>query len=161
MLIDMMYDKNISLYQLQKQTNIAYTTLHDLYSLKTHPDKISVQTLSQISKVFDLSMDNTYKRLKEYTTNIYSEKYKTIGSCTLTCDKEIITKFSFRDKQYVLNDIYKTHKYLKQVFASSNDLFSYKDAWMLQINAALKNILDKEHLNILKKEYDFYGTKSI
>lgn len=63
MLIDILEMKNITLYQLSKEANIAYSTLENIKLNKVKIDNISCGVLRKLADFFGVSMDIMYKRL--------------------------------------------------------------------------------------------------
>lgn len=53
--------KNKSIYQLAKETGLAYSTLNYIVNGKTSFDKCSVDKFYKISQALDMSMDELYK----------------------------------------------------------------------------------------------------
>lgn len=69
MLIDYLTDNNISIYELSKNSGIAYSTLHNIATGKQHIDKSSVGHLKRISECLSISMEKCYEICRVYTAN--------------------------------------------------------------------------------------------
>lgn len=69
-------EKNVSLYQMSKETGIPYKTLNDLKNCKTRIENCKSETLYKISQYFEVSMDELYKNLKRIDFHDDFEVYK-------------------------------------------------------------------------------------
>lgn len=63
MLKAILEEHNMSLYKLEKLSNISHATLSDLANEKTNPNNCSSLLLNKISKTLDISMDDLFARL--------------------------------------------------------------------------------------------------
>ena len=61
MLQKVLDSKNKSIYQLAKETGLAYSTLNYIVNGKTSFDKCSVDKFYKISQALDMSMDELYR----------------------------------------------------------------------------------------------------
>jgi hypothetical protein len=161
MLIDMLYYNKKSLYQLQKETNIPYATLHDLYSLKTNPDKINVKTLKKFADAFNLSLDAMYDKLLKCDIKLYSKKYDVSGCLTLNNKKEMIISFSYNSDFYNIEYTYPSYQFLQQIFSSDFSFNMHLDACILAMNMKIKSIEEREKLNTIKEACHFYGNRNL
>ncbi len=55
--------KNMSIYRLEKSSNISHATLSDLVNEKTKPENCSSFLLKEISSSLNMSMDDLYDKL--------------------------------------------------------------------------------------------------
>lgn len=60
MLKDILQEREISIYQLSKQTDISYSTLNDIVNNKISIENCRVIVLYKLSKALNLSMDELY-----------------------------------------------------------------------------------------------------
>lgn len=56
-LAELLESKNMTLYQLSKNSGIPYTTLNDIYHGRTKLDKCTAETVYKLSQVLGLSME--------------------------------------------------------------------------------------------------------
>lgn len=63
MLKTLLNEKNMSLYKLEKVSNVSHATLNDLYNERTNVEKCSVSLLHDIAKALHMSMDELYSKL--------------------------------------------------------------------------------------------------
>ena len=63
MLKAILEEKNMSMYKLEKVSNLSHATLSDLANEKTKPENCSSFLLNEIAKALHISMDELYKRL--------------------------------------------------------------------------------------------------
>lgn len=61
MLQKILNDKNKSIYQLAKETGLAYSTLNYIVNGKTSFDKCSVDKFYKISHALGMSMEELYR----------------------------------------------------------------------------------------------------
>lgn len=73
MLKDYLKNRDISIYALSKDTNIAYSTLNDLCNNKTNVDNCSIGVFIKIAEFLNISIDDLYSICM---TNDYYDKYK-------------------------------------------------------------------------------------
>ena len=156
MLINVMFDNNVSLYQLQKKTNIAYTTLHDLYSMKTTPDKINVKTLKHLADIFNITLDDMYNKLQTYSTDLHSPKYNIVGKLVMNHNNQMLISFVYENVPYCIEYDYPSYQYLQQIFSSQFSLDMHLDACSLAITVKINEIIEQEAFDKLKKECGFY-----
>jgi len=69
MLIDYLQDNNISIYELSKDSGVAYSTLHNIATGKQHIDRCSVGHLKRIADCLSMNMDRCYEICRVYTAN--------------------------------------------------------------------------------------------
>lgn len=55
---DALKNKKMSMYRLAKQSEVPYTTINDLCSGKTSPEKCSAETIYKIARVLEISMED-------------------------------------------------------------------------------------------------------
>ena len=63
MLRAILEEKKISMYKLEKSSNLSHATLSDLVNEKTKPENCSSSLLKEISKALKMSMDSLYDKL--------------------------------------------------------------------------------------------------
>ena len=63
MLRKILEEKNMSLYELSKRTQIAYSTLSNIKNNHTDSKKISAEIIYKIAKSLNITMDELYERL--------------------------------------------------------------------------------------------------
>lgn len=63
MLRAILSEKKISMYKLEKSSNLSHSTLSDLVNEKTKPENCSSSLLKDISKALNMSMDDLYDKL--------------------------------------------------------------------------------------------------
>ncbi|SFT32274.1 Cro/C1-type HTH DNA-binding domain-containing protein [Lachnospiraceae bacterium XBD2001] len=74
MLRELMEEKDVSSYQLSKDTGIPYATLNDLINGKRDFHKITAETLYRLATYFDLTMDELYAgKLRKRVFYLYNE----------------------------------------------------------------------------------------
>lgn len=54
---DALKNKEISMYRLSKQSEVPYTTINDLCSGKTSPEKCSAETIYKIARTLEIPME--------------------------------------------------------------------------------------------------------
>ena len=57
MILNLLKQKNISIYRLAKESGIPYTTLNDIVSGKAQLGKCSAETIYKLAKALDVSME--------------------------------------------------------------------------------------------------------
>ena len=62
-------EKNISLYSLEKKSDISHSTLSDIYNEKINIDKCSILTMKKIASSLKMSIEETYKFNKKECEN--------------------------------------------------------------------------------------------
>lgn len=67
---ELLREKNVSVYQVSKQSGIPYSTVLDIFSGKTKLEKCSVGTLHAIADFFNMSMDDIYEMDKAYNISL-------------------------------------------------------------------------------------------
>ncbi len=65
MIKDELKKRHITLRQIQRSSNIPYTTLNDIVNGRTNIDTIGVRVLVAFSHVLGTSLDETYRLFKE------------------------------------------------------------------------------------------------
>ncbi len=55
---DVLKNKKISMYRLAKQSDVPYTTINDLCSGKTSPEKCSAETIYKIARALEIPMED-------------------------------------------------------------------------------------------------------
>lgn len=94
MLKDYLKNRDISIYALSKDTNIAYSTLNDLCNNKTNVDNCSIGVFIKISNYLNISIEELYsyclidEYYEKYKSNIYIKRKKYF--ITFDCDDEIV-----------------------------------------------------------------------
>ena len=56
-IMDVLKNKKVSMYRLAKQSNVPYTTINDLCSGKTSPEKCSAETIYKIARALEIPME--------------------------------------------------------------------------------------------------------
>ena len=115
MLRAILEEKKISMYKLEKSSNLSHATLSDLVNEKTKPENCSSSLIKEISKSLNMSMDSLYDKLtyndlssikfdKEFDLfksnichELHSIKYKAFIKHYLTTDE---IERTFEDKKY-------------------------------------------------------------
>ncbi|MDK2965013.1 MAG: hypothetical protein PWP53_625 [Lacrimispora sp.] len=70
----LMQDMSISRYRLSKISGVPWATLADIYSGKTHLDRCGAGTLSKLSKVLGLTIEELLELDSEPTENKFDGK---------------------------------------------------------------------------------------
>ncbi len=65
MLKDELKRRNLSIKDIQKESNIPYTTLNDLVNGRTDIDNVGTRVLVAVSNSLGISMDDAYRLCKE------------------------------------------------------------------------------------------------
>lgn len=142
MLVDILEIKNITLYQLSKETNIAYSTLENIKLNKVKLDNISCGVLCKLADYFDVPMDIMYKRLS-FPKRKEFEWFKS----------EVCHHLKFLgDKAFVLSLI--ENDYITTLW----DIQWYAESLYL---LAMLDILSKKYDVPLYNRYDFYRKQKL
>ncbi|MBO4667825.1 MAG: helix-turn-helix transcriptional regulator [Bacilli bacterium] len=77
----LLQQKNISLYRLEKETELAHSTLLDIYHERVNIEKCSAFILNKIAKALNMSMDDlynvlTYRDLSLVTCDLQFDLFK-------------------------------------------------------------------------------------
>ena len=67
---DLINERNISVYELSKKSNIPYTTLNDVVKGKTQLKRCSAETVYKLSKALHISMEELMDDLNDYVESI-------------------------------------------------------------------------------------------
>jgi len=65
-LIDILSEKDMTMYRLAKKSSVPYTTVRDIYSGKTGIEKCSGETLYKLAKALDISIEALIADAVEY-----------------------------------------------------------------------------------------------
>ena len=65
MIKDILTKKNITVYKLSQETGIPYATIRDIINGKVDISKCQIGNIERIADVLQLSIDDTYKLLKQ------------------------------------------------------------------------------------------------
>ena len=110
-------EKNMTLYQLEKLSNVPHSTLSDLYNEKTNPEKCSASVLSKLAKALDMTMDHLYKNLsyEDLDYFVFDKEFDIFKSNTChelkrIGDKEFIKKYTDRT---VINEFFTSVNYME------------------------------------------------
>ena len=85
MLRTILNEKNISLYQLEKSSQISHATLNDIYNERINIDNCSVSTMSKLAKALNMTIDELYDKLayKDLSYFAYDDDFDLFKSNTL------------------------------------------------------------------------------
>lgn len=77
--------KNVSLYQLEKNSHISHATLNDIYNEKSNIYNCSVSVMSKIATSLDMSIDELFEKLTYNDLSLfsYNEDFDLFKSSTL------------------------------------------------------------------------------
>lgn len=67
MLKELLEERNMSVYQLAKETGIAYSTLNDLVNHKVSIEKCKAATLYKMANVLNVTTDELYEACLQKT----------------------------------------------------------------------------------------------
>ena len=83
--------KNISLYQLEKTSNISHATLNDIYNERPNINNCSILVISKIAESLNMQIDDLYKKLtyNDLSLFAYNETFDLFKSNTLQQLKRI------------------------------------------------------------------------
>ena len=142
MFADILELKNISLYQLSKDTKIPYTTLSNLKLEKVKVENITCQIVCILADYFYVSMDIMYQRLQ-------CPKRKSFD----WFKSEVCHKVKFLgDKQFVVKIV--EEDYISKLW----NIEWYAESFYL---LAILDILSKKYNAPLCNKYDFYRTQKL
>ena len=88
--------KNISLYQLEKNSHVSHATLNDIYNEKSNIYNCSVSVMSKIATALDMSLDELFAKLTYNDLSLfrYNDDFDLFKSNTLQrLKKEKIDSF--------------------------------------------------------------------
>ncbi len=142
MLIDILEMKNISLYQLSKETSIPYTTLSNLKLNKVKTENITCEVLEKLAKYFNVSMDVMYKQL------LFPKRHDFEWFKSEVCHK---LKF-LGDKKFVINLV--EEDYISRLW----EVEWYAESLYL---LAMLDILSKKYEAPLCTRYDYHRTQKL
>ena len=104
-----MYEKNLSVYRLSKNSNIPYATLNDICNGKTLLEKCSAETVYKLAKALDITMEDLLAPILEkprdfeiFKSNLchYLARIGDIEFLIETMEKDEIRKY-YRMKRYM------------------------------------------------------------
>ena len=77
--------KNISLYQLEKASQISHATLNDIYNERSNVDNCSISIISKIAHSLNMEIDDLYEKLiyNDLSMFEYNEQFDLFKSHTL------------------------------------------------------------------------------
>ena len=116
-------EKNMSVYKLEKSSNICHATLNDLYNEKTNIEKCSSSLLYSISKSLNMSMDKLYSILsyRDLSLLSFSESFDLFKSNI--CHELADLDYKLFLKKYLTNNVveeyFKEKKYLESLYLLS------------------------------------------
>lgn len=116
-------EKNMSVYKLEKSSNVCHATLNDLYNEKTNIEKCSSSLLYSISKSLNMSMDKLYSILsyKDLSLLSFSESFDLFKSNV--CHELVDLDYKMFLKKHLANNsvekYYKEKKYLESLYLLS------------------------------------------
>lgn len=129
MLRTILNEKNVSLYQLEKVSNISHATLNDIYNEKSNINNCSILIMSKIAASLSMPIDDLYKKLNYADLSLftYDESFDLFKSNTLQQFKKMgeekyinqIVRNNTIDKYYDADD------YLKALYLLSLVDYSY------------------------------------
>lgn len=172
-------EKNISLYSLEKKSDISHSTLSDIYNEKINIDKCSILTMKKIASSLKMSIEElydylAYKKLDYFAFNRDFDLYKS-EIChdyrrlkdaeflkkylinkeieKLVIDKEYIKAFyllSFVDYICLKNDLPLANKYGKLRKQKLDKIYVSESILLLLLN---KKITVSQIFNECNKEF--------
>ena len=148
MLRAILESKNISLYQLEKTSNISHATLNDIYNERPNINNCSILVISKIAESLNMQIDDLYKKLtyNDLSLFAYNETFDLFKSNTLQQLKRIGEEDYIDQivKNNTIDEHYKNSDYLKSLYLLSLVDYSYT----------------KRHIPLLKK-YDELRSKKL
>ena len=85
MLRAILHNKNISLYQLEKVSNISHATLNDIYNEKSNINNCSIAVIAKLAAALNMEIEDLYKTLiyEDLSLFTYDEDFDLFKSNTL------------------------------------------------------------------------------
>lgn len=134
-------EKMMSLYKLEKASDISHTTLNDLYNERTSIEKCNVSLLYKISKILHIGMEKLYKILNydDLSLITYDELFDLYRSSV--CQELMVKGYE---------------EFLKRHISQNNvrHLFDYDKKLEALYLLSVIDYLCKEHDLPLVKEYN-------
>lgn len=123
MLRTILNDKNITLYQLEKASNISHATLNDIYNERSNINNCSILVMSKIAASLNMQIDDLYKKLSYNDLSLitYDESFDLFKSNALQQLKKVGEDI-FLNQILINNTIdeyYKSEDYLKALYLLS------------------------------------------
>lgn len=145
-------EKNISLYSLEKKSDISHSTLSDIYNEKINIDKCSILTMKKIASSLKMSIEElydflAYKKLDYFAFNRDFDLYKS----EICHDYRRLKDAEFLKKYLINKEIEKLvidKEYIKAFY-----LLSFVDYICLKNDLPLANKYDKLRKQKLDKIY--------
>jgi len=145
-------EKNISLYSLEKKSDISHSTLSDIYNEKINIDKSSILTMKKIASSLKMSIEElydflAYKKLDYFAFNRDFDLYKS----EICHDYRRLKDSEFLKKYLINKEIEKLvidKEYVKAFY-----LLSFVDYICLKNDLPLANKYDKLRKQKLDKIY--------
>ncbi|MBE6143537.1 MAG: helix-turn-helix transcriptional regulator [Erysipelotrichaceae bacterium] len=145
-------EKNISLYSLEKKSDISHSTLSDIYNEKINIDKCSILTMKKIASSLKMSIEElydflAYKKLDYFAFNRDFDLYKS----EICHDYRRLKDSEFLKKYLINKEIEKLvidKEYVKAFY-----LLSFVDYICLKNDLPLANKYDKLRKQKLDKIY--------
>ena len=166
MLRAILNDRNISLYQLEKASNISHATLNDIYNERSNIDNCTVLVMSKIAHSLNMEIDDLYKKLTydDLSLFAYSDDFDLFKSNTLQHLKRVGDKAFIKEikDSHVIDAYYQNQNYLEALYLLSliDYLCAKKDIPLLKQYDELREFkLNK--LYVSKSIYLLLATKHI
>lgn len=115
MLRAILEEKNISMYRLEKSSNISHATLSDLLNEKTKAENCSSSLIKEISSCLNMSMDNLYDQLtyKDLSSITFDKQFDLFRS-NIAHELHSVQYKTFLNKYLTSNEIEKMFNNKKQ-----------------------------------------------
>lgn len=119
-------EKNVSLYQLEKTSQISHATLNDIYNERVNIDNCSILTMSKLASSLKMPIEELFNMLTYNNLSLFAfdEEFDLFKSNTLQQLKEM-TQLSFIN--YVLESELIEKLYLKKDYLKALYLLSLID----------------------------------
>ena len=123
MLRAILNNKQMSLYQLEKNSKVSHATLNDIYNEKSNIDNCSISTMSRIAKSLDMDLNDLYMILSYENLSLfaYDEDFDLFKSNIL----QLLKKSNESDyvnnivKNKTIEEYYEKEEYLKAFYLLS------------------------------------------
>ena len=157
MLKVLLNSKNMSVYKLEKTSNVSHATLNDLYNERTNVEKCSGSLIHDIAKALNMSMDKLYAILSydDLSLITYNDSFDLFKSnvCHELLDLDYKTFLKKHLSKNTVEKYYKENKVLESLY-----LLSMIDYLCLSHNIPLV----KQYNNLREYKLDkLYVPKSI
>lgn len=147
MLRTILNDKNVSLYQLEKASNVSHATLNDIYNERSNINNCSIVVMSKIASSLNMNIDELYKKLSYSDLSLFSydEQFDLFKSNTLQQLKRT-------GEDHYIDEIVRTNK-IDEYYSSKNYLAA------LYLLSLVDYSYLKRKLPLLKKYSDLRSKK--